>query len=436
MKKFLAVALASLVAAGTFAFVGCGDSSDNGSGSFGKPGAPSDKNMTSVKQEDIYEVAHAYYSQIRESKHGQFQTYAFRDKKSEVDREFKERVDGEFTDTVVEGKYRSQDKYESSTAFGGMKDNGVEKGAYTCYNYSAHISGADGNNPNLEDYSDLYISDTKHTGIQNGSHIYCFVTPSIEDKGGSLKEERYLSQYTDNLNIDKQEYTIPCIQITELYDHAYWTPLSAFETAIRYNETKDIRYLLNSDDFELADQITMLYDVKVKNFSFSAKKNDKKCYASLKYYIECTSKSDDNGKITIDCEYVTLFDLSSPKASDLPTDGIDLSSLSLSSTVGDAACPNLTGEQITQAVKEGKDITVDIIGRGDKEKLTVYWLDSLNILPIVDGKVTFNGAEIKEQIDEMKPFYESMGLDISFSIVFAYGENNTFKFMGFIYIDY
>ena len=425
MKKLLAVTLASLVSIGTVAFVGCGGS-DGDNGASGKPSMPSDKNMVSVDREDIGEEFAEYLDKLGENGYGQYQAYA-RSHSVLIDKF------GTITETK-EAIHEVTEDYKSI-----VKD-GVVTAALT-NTVNANNKAESDREDDLADESNYdYTSKFKCTAIQKGESVYGFETSNFDIRSGKVENDRYLAYYGENfswLEYSERDYNIPCVNSVNKVYYKYDMGARIISAANRFLGAS----LYESDPFNypLGNYSPWLNADAVKSFDFSAKKNDKKIYVSLKYSIEYTT--DDYGMETTskeDAEYVVLIDLSAPASvADLPSDGIDIDNLSLG-TATDAAYPALTSEQLTEAIKEGKEITVDIAGNGDVSKLSFKDRNCT----VADGKVTIDCAGIKSDIESVKEFFEMMGSSVPveaiigcLTVSFTYDLGNNTQLDGSIYAD-
>ena len=448
MKKFLAVTLASLIAATTFTFVGCGKKNDDNSGgdnsgtsgTFNKPAMPTDKNMESVEQEDIYDEAYVYYNQIVANGYGQFQTYGKRDENSSGRYDNYPQMDGGEIIGSVAVDFAMRKFHEGADVYGGIKNGNSMVAAYTYELNGIDKSGVVSTDPTLTyaNRNDEYARKT--TGIQKDSSIYTFSAIEGESTGEKYKHDRSLRTYEENdYSLNGGKY-IDCLRGPEYIGGSmYWSALDSFRKVKDYLNYKDDKLILDFSDYEFIETIARFYDVKVKSFSFSAKKNDEKFYASLKYSYKCTEKEGDT-IITVESENIVLLDLSAPKSvSNLPSDGIDINNLSLQTAAKDMLYPVITPEQLTQAINEGKELTVDIAGNGNINNLQLH---PEGLISVVDGKAKIDGAAIKTHLIELKMALEGYGREIPLellsgyaSVGFTYSDDDAAPFRGNVYAN-
>lgn len=432
MKKILAILLASVVTAGTFAFVGCGEkpSGDNTYNSDNpRPTMPTDKDMQTVENENIGNELSAYYNKLKENGYGKYMAYSFSDESATYSSTFEEKDGSTLLGTQVSASLTSKSRREESDAYCGIKGENSVSAAFTYRYDKKREQSVDSPNVKLSYLNETVNEKVKKTGIQKNTQLYGYASGEAEENGESEKFDRQLIYYGDNTDWESVANNIPCIYaVSDSFFGltAYGNAARHIDNAIQYAATERKQYLF--DDPELAE----IGELNVKEFELTAKKSDGKFFVSAKYTVDLLPNEFSKTTSTAINEYSILIDLSSPASvSDLPCDGINMNNLSLSSAAANIAYPDVTSEQLTNAVKEGKKLTVNVVGGGDAAELTVYGVKGRSdIFEITDGKIVLDCAGIKDYIDQING---GASFKIKFCISFYYKGSDV---TGNIYIDY
>lgn len=445
MKKFLAILLASAVSIGTFAFLGCGGNTptgDGGDSGISKPVMPTDSDMQTVEEKNIYDEAFAFYSKLKESQCGKFSAYYLTSENTVSNGEQREADGQEWLDKTEKATYTEKSILELSDNYASINNNGFVTGVVTNHRNRITENKVDSKNPNLAYLNKNLREERVNTSIQKGSQLYNFYARETNDNGKISKTDRYLNNYVDVAGIINKVFPadIPCLEVMEKIDMYNALAIHSVlglccNNVYFYLETNDELNLLNLT----YDELDVCISKELKNFEYFAKANENKFYASLKFTVELTLVNDTTK--TYERECAVLIDLSEPNAvTELPSNGINVENLGLNTIEDKIVYPDVSTEQLTNAVKDGKEITVNVAGDGSMEKLVITCVNGDPLL-VSDGEATLNCARIKEYLDEMREIYEEVGVPIKFFSIFEftyyYDENDMEKkLVGRIYIDY
>lgn len=373
-------------------------------GSISKPTMPDDGDMQTVSVENAVEEFDAFYKKLKENGYGSYQAYAYRyqDSYSKVDL-----YDGKIK--YVGATVKSAQLINSAEVYEGINENGTMIAAITASSDIIGKSRSNAKSSNLSHLNRDTHDNSVKTGIQKGPQLYGFIEKDLDDGFDKYKFDRQIGFYQDSPDWNKPHTgEIPCSYAMNYgadYDRLAIDEVGTRLNMVKnYSEDGQVNYLALPDLVDAAE-----YSCEVKNFSFSAKKIETKFFASVKYTMEYTGISSDKN-MTVNHEYAILFDLNSPSSvKSLPSNGIDIEGLSLNKMSDRIIYPDVTSEQLAQAVEEGKDLTVNIVGGGDLDNLILTDYRGKN-LKITDGKVTVKGAEIKAAMDENRKDFEDFGL--------------------------
>lgn len=410
MKKFIAVLLASAVSVCAFAFVGCGDKNtdENFNSDNPKPTMPTDKDMQSVSAENILQEMSSCYKQLVSNGCGQYKAYASYEMNYKND------------------KYIGNTVSRDSEAYGGIKDGENTTAAFT------HISTRGGEDKTVEgvvEYNKLNRSVS--TGIQKNSQLYRFFANRSEDENSPVG----LSYYEDNAAWEQvYDNKIPCLVVSSEYGFtsAYSRAANWIEGAVEYAKENIIYSLYEDVEIGEASQVT------VESFELVAKKSDKKFFASAKYTLNYQPTELYHNTAKSVSEYSVLIDYNAPKSvSTLPSSGIDINNLSLPVLADNALYLDVTSEQLTNAVKDGKQLTVNVAGNGNVSNFGACGIGGMyDTLPVTDGQVTLDCAKLKADIEKYDKQYESMGISkFYYRLTYYYNYDNV-VFSGKVYINY
>lgn len=440
MKKLLAILLASAVSVGTFAFVGCGDNSSAPDNSqITKPTAPTDSNMQTVSGENFYNECVSYYKQLTEKEFGSYQAYSL----TEMVSSGKDVFDGE-NEKV---KYTAKTVDERSDVYSGIKENNSKKAAVTHHETMTYDKHIDSTNPNLASLNMKQESKSVLTGIQKDAQLYGFMTYDLFYNEGeeveNVKVDRHLRFYEDCVAVKKtMRENIPCVyaldRTADVEGLAIKEVLDYFYFVGQYEASGSVEWLI---DQKLVDPeiVAVAEKVQVKNFELTSKKNDEKFFANAKYTVELTISQTDNATTIINGEYSALINLSKPSAKELPSNGINIDKLSLSSAASNMPYLDLTSKQLTTSVEQGNGVSLEIAGNGDKENFDVRFSYN-NSCPVSNGWVSINCEDIRSYIDEIKQAKKEYGIEYEAGEVqlacYYEDEKTHMEFKQYIDIDY
>lgn len=408
MKKLLTIILAFAVSIGAFAFVGCGnkEEKENNFSDNSKPVMPTDKDMQTVATENIMQEIGKHYKQLALSGYGRYKAYAS--------------YEMNYKNNKNSGSSVNQD----SETYGGIKNGGNSTAAY------AFISVGDRQYKTAEgvvennDYSEVV-----HTCIHKDTQFFRFAAHKSKDEIIPLS----ILSYEDNAAWEKvYSADIPCVAIGSSYVYTvYSKAINRIGKAVEYATQNTIYSLYEDVEWGETCQTT------VESFELVAKKSDKKFFASAKYILDYQPTDFNYNTAKSVSEYSILIDYDAPKsASELPSSGVDINGLSLSAVAGSALYLDVTSRQLTDVVKEGKEISVDVVGNGNVSNFSAYGVHGNDKLTVSDGKIIIDGEKLKAKIEYEKSYNEIVNEFIIYCYIgYNYYYDNV-TFSGKIYIDY
>lgn len=395
MKKLLIFLLSSAVLVGSFGFFGCDKGADevnDYTSENPKPSLPADKDMQNVSAENVLKELTEYSGRLLKNGAGKYMAYSLYDIRYHYD-------DGDYT--LLR---------EESDVYSGMADGGERTGAFTYRN----------NRRNDDEYSKKVTA-----GIHKNSSLFRFAS---EETDKTEKTDFALEYFEDNsLWLKPDEYKIPSVYAVNLKTRvtAADRVKNRLNSAVLYETEKREHYLF--EDVEIGEAAT----VDIKSFELVAKKSDKKFYASAKYTIEYLPSELIKNKATAVSEYSFLIDLEAPEdVSALPGGGVDIATLSLENLSEKICYPDISSAQLSQAVREGKDKTVEIAGGGDISKFSMYGTHGMfDVISVTDRKAVIDCAEIKAELDATA----ELPVNLTFNLTFYY--LGDLEFEGKIFIN-
>ena len=378
MKKLLIFLLSSAVLVGSFGFFGCDKGADevnDYTSENPKPSLPADKDMQNVSAENVLKELTEYSGRLLKNGAGKYMAYSLYDIRYHYD-------DGDYT----------------------------LLSAFTYRN----------NRRNDDEYSKKVTA-----GIHKNSSLFRFAS---EETDKTEKTDFALEYFEDNsLWLKPDEYKIPSVYAVNLKTRvtAADRVKNRLNSAVLYETEKREHYLF--EDVEIGEAAT----VDIKSFELVAKKSDKKFYASAKYTIEYLPSELIKNKATAVSEYSFLIDLEAPEdVSALPGGGVDIATLSLENLSEKICYPDISSAQLSQAVREGKDKTVEIAGGGDISKFSMYGTHGMfDVISVTDRKAVIDCAEIKAELDATA----ELPVNLTFNLTFYY--LGDLEFEGKIFIN-
>lgn len=447
MKKRIASILAAvlLVTSCTASLAACGGNNEDKATLTHetKVTMPTDGDMQTVAVADVSNELNTFRQALYDSENGKYQIYSLSKQEEKQTGKFGELDEnGEFLGTYDMATNTVTSMSEIATSYCGINDATNPSGALTTCIYYLNQSSTDNTNPNLSHLNYSLLSDYRFTAIQKNSEMFLFNQLKHKDYSGLEAETpQTLIKYSDDSNKYPNE-TINLPLEEAIFDYNYESVYTL--TRGCYGVSKSAGYLMNNNEkYELfaPEEYWDYKDFEINDFDLTVKKSQTKLYATTKYTIKFIPYTAEDGynyystkEGKIDVEYTVLIDLGTPSSlNTLSTHGIDVADLKLSNAAKDFAYLDITSQELTQAVEEGRTITVDVLGNGDVSKFKVLDLDYQEI-PVVDGKVTIDGAALKELITDYYNWNKYFYLEYYFS---PDGNNDRYSsFCGYIRINY